>query len=111
MPDEISCPEPIDGHAFVYILECDGGTLYVGQSRDIRERVRKHRFGLGSKHTHDHPDIRLVYVEGPLLPVEAVRRERQLKGWSRAKKLALISGDAVRLKRLSRSSEKQLRGV
>jgi predicted GIY-YIG superfamily endonuclease len=41
-------------------------------------------------------------VEGPLVPVEAVRRERQLKGWSRAKKLALISGDLSTLKRLSR---------
>lgn len=102
MLSEVHCPERLDGSAFVYILESGDGTLYVGQSCDVRERLRKHSLGLGSKHTHDHPDVRLVYVEGPLAPLEAVPRERQLKGWSRAKKVALISGDLATLKRLSR---------
>ncbi|HEX2100553.1 MAG TPA: GIY-YIG nuclease family protein [Candidatus Synoicihabitans sp.] len=105
MLPEVTAPDPVDCFAFVYILECPDGTFYVGQSRDLRERLRKHRLGLGSKHTQDHPVIRLVYVEGPLAPIEAVRRERQLKGWSRAKKLALIAGDIVALKRFSRSRD------
>jgi len=110
MPSELTCPQPVDGSAFVYVLESADGTLYVGHACDVRERLRKHRLGLGSKHTHDHPGVRLIHVglihvEGPLALDETVRRERQLKGWSRAKKLALISGDISRLKQLSRGRE------
>jgi predicted GIY-YIG superfamily endonuclease len=102
MLNEIACPAPIAGSAFVYLLESADGTLYVGQSRDVPERLRKHQLGLGSKHTHDHPVLRLVYVEGPMPPIDAVRREQQIKGWTRAKKLALISGDLLELRWLSR---------
>lgn len=103
---EFPCPKPITGSAFGYILESADGTLYVGQSRDVRERLRRHRLGLGSKHTLDHPNVWLVHVDGPLPQVKAVRRKRQLKKWSRANKLALISGDIARLKQLSRGHEK-----
>jgi predicted GIY-YIG superfamily endonuclease len=89
--------------AWVYILQSADGSLYLGQTRDLRERIRKHRFGLGAKHTHDHAAPRLIFYEGPLAFEAAIQRERQLKGWSRAKKLALVTGDLVALKQLSRS--------
>lgn len=100
--------EPIKGFAFVYILQSADGTYYVGYSGNVRERLRKHRLGLGSKHTQDHPLIQLVYAEGPHLPSDAVRRERQLKRWSRAKKEALIRSDLEKLHSLS-SSRKALK--
>jgi putative endonuclease len=105
----ISPPEPIKGLAFVYILQSADGTYYVGHSVNVQERLRKHRLGIGSKHTHDHPLIVLVHVEGPFIPADAVRREFQLKRWSRAKKDALILGNFEKLHDLSRSKESDRR--
>ncbi|MBI2517217.1 MAG: GIY-YIG nuclease family protein [Opitutae bacterium] len=84
----------------VYILQSADGTYYVGQTRDLCERLRKHRLGLGSKHTHDHAAPRLVYAELHSDLTTAIQRERQLKGWSRAKKAALIRSDPRTLKAL-----------
>jgi predicted GIY-YIG superfamily endonuclease len=91
--------------AWVYILQTSDRSLYIGQTNNLPERLRKHRLGLGSKHTHDHAQPRLVYWEGPISPTEAVHREAQLKRWSRAKKEALIRGDGPALRELSRSRE------
>ena len=108
MPDlhsSIACPEPRSGKFWVYILQSADGTYYVGQTCDLRERLRKHRLGLGSKHTHDHAAPQLVYAESHDGLTAAVQRERQLKGWSRAKKSALIHGNSVVLRQLSQSCE------
>lgn len=101
----IPCPAPIRDLAWVYILQSADGSLCIGQTRHLPERLRKHRLGLGSRHTRDHDQPRLVHVEGPLPPDKAVLRERQLKGWCRAKKEALIRGDAPTLRQLSRSRD------
>ncbi len=101
----IPCPDPGPGLFWVYILQSADGTYYVGQTRDLRERLRKHRLGLGSKHTHDHVVPRLVYAEPLDDLTAALQRERQLKRWSRAKKAALIRGDGCVLHLLSRSRD------
>jgi putative endonuclease len=101
----VECLEPVEGQAFVYLLETEDGAFYIGQSHDVRERLRKHQLGLGSKHTHDHGGAKLIYVEGPFAPGTAIQRERQLKRWSRAKKEALIRGDRNLLETLSRSRD------
>lgn len=98
----VEFPEAVEGLRFIYVLQSKDGTYYVGQTRDLRERLRKHRLGLGAKHTKDHPGCWLVYWEGPLPPNSAVAREAQLKRWSRAKKEALISGDVRSLAILAR---------
>ena len=98
-----SNPEP--GLFWVYILQSNDGAYYVGQSRDLRERLRKHRLGLGSKHTHEHTSLQLVYAEPHPSLTSAVQRERQFKGWSRAKKSALIRGEFENLRRLSLSRD------
>jgi putative endonuclease len=100
---EVECPEPVEGLSFIYLLEAEDGAFYIGQSHNVRERLRKHRLGLGSKHTRDHGGAKLVYVEGPCDLDTAIRREQQLKHWSRTKKEALIQGDLSLLKQLSRS--------
>lgn len=113
MPDlhpPIPCPDPSPRLLRVYILQSANGTYYVGQTSDLRERLRKHRLGLGSKHTHDHLAPRLVYAESLNDLTSAVRRERQLKGWSRAKKAALIRGDCAVLRKLSLSRDHSIGG-
>jgi len=108
MPDlhpSIVCPDPYPGIFWVYILQSADGTYYVGQTRDMHERLRKHRLGLGSKYTHDHVVPRLVYTERLKDLTAAIQRERQLKGWSRPKKEALIRGDTDRLPKLSQSRD------
>jgi predicted GIY-YIG superfamily endonuclease len=105
----VACPASSPGSFWVYILQTADGTYYVGQTRDLRERLRKHRLGLGSKHTHDHVAPRLVYAESLNDLTAAVQRERQLKGWSRAKKAALIHGDGAVLRQLSRSRDYSLK--
>lgn len=108
MPDlhpAIACPDSSLGLFGVYILQTADGTYYAGQTRNLQERLRKHRLGLGSKHTHDHLAPRLVYAESHSDLTAAVQRERQIKGWSRAKKAALIQGNRDVLRQLSRSRE------
>lgn len=99
----IACPPRIGSLVWVYILETADHTYYIGQSRDVGRRLREHRLGIGSKHTADHGGPFLVYVEGPFSLRKAVARERQLKGWTRAKKEALIAGDFAQLRALSQS--------
>jgi putative endonuclease len=108
MPDlhqSIACPDPCPGMYGVYILQSADGTYYIGQSNNLPERLRKHRLGLGSKHTHDHEKPRLVYCEAQDSLTAAVRREHQHKRWSRLKKEALIRGDQDLLVKLSRSRD------
>ncbi len=81
------------------------GMLYVGQTHDVAARVRCHAEGKGSRQAQQLKEFELVYTEGPMEPGVAVKRERQLKKWSRAKKLALIRGDLDSLRELSRSRE------
>ena len=113
MPDlhpAIACPDSSLGLFGVYILQTADGIYYVGQTRDLPERLRKHRLGLGSKHTHDHLAPRLVYAESHSDLTAAVQRERQLKRWSRPKKEALICGDFDRLRKLSQSRDQSTVG-
>ena len=81
------------------------GTLYVGQTRDVAKRIEKHTDGSGSRQAKQLKEFVLVFVEGPMKSSAAIKRERQLKKWSRAKKMALIRGDMETLRRLSRSRD------
>jgi predicted GIY-YIG superfamily endonuclease len=100
---EIDSPEPARGAFWVYILQSADGTFYVGQTTNVPERVRKHRYGLGSKHTREHLAFRLIFVQHFPSLIEAVQREKQLKQGTRAKNEALASGQIMQLKALSRS--------
>lgn len=99
----INPPVVLPGGVYVYLLQSIDGSLYVGSAKGVSRRTNLHRTGRGAKFTHDHPAAMLVYVEGPFDLKNAAQRERQIKRWSRAKKLALIRGDHDRLKQLSRS--------
>ena len=66
------------------------GTLYIGITNDLERRVYEHKHGLTPGFTSKYNVNRLVYYEEFPGPGEATARERQLKGWTRAKKIALI---------------------
>ena len=85
---------------FVYILRCANGSLYVGETNDLERRVARHHEGTGATHTARHGPVRLVHTEEYATRMESLKRERQLKRWTRAKKEALIEGDLRTLKRL-----------
>ena len=82
----------------VYIVRCSDGTLYTGVARDPQARVKVHNSGKGAKYTRGRMPVRLVYVEPCESLGAALKRERQLKPLSRAKKEALIARNLVALK-------------
>ena len=84
----------------VYILRNNRNKLYVSFSSNLHDRLIDHKTGEGSKYVRDHLGFQLVYTEEYQTQVEAMQREKQLKGWTRAKKEALVSGDIKKLKKL-----------
>lgn len=76
---------------FVYLLLCDQKIFYVGITPDLESRLKEHR-SKESFFTKKFSDIQLVYCEKYPDRYEAAKRERQLKGWSVAKKRLLIEG-------------------
>lgn len=88
---------------FTYILLCDEKTFYVGVASNLDKRVQEHKNKL-SNFTKKFSIIRLVYYEDFLNLVLARRREKQLKGWTSAKKKALIKNNKTLLVNLSKST-------
>jgi putative endonuclease len=75
---------------FVYLLASKSRRLYVGVTRDLSRRVWEHKNGTASRFTHRYGITQLVHVETTSSPREAIAREKQIKGWLRRKKVALI---------------------
>jgi len=75
---------------YVYILECSDGSFYTGSTIDIEKRLIEHQEGKGSNHTKKRLPVALVYLEKFTSIKEAFNREKQIQGWSRNKKIALI---------------------
>ncbi len=75
---------------WVYIMVSESGTLYTGVTNDILRRVLEHKRKLAGGFTAKYGVDRLVYFEQADRPNEAIAREKQIKGWRRARKLALI---------------------
>ena len=76
----------------VYIMASRSRTLYIGVTSDLHRRVWQHKNGTYGGFTSKYHVTRLVYYEEFVVIVNAIAREKHLKGWSRAKKLALIDG-------------------
>ena len=88
---------------FFYILTCSDGSFYIGSTTNIKNRVKIHNQGKGATYTAKRRPVHLVYYEAFETLDDAVKRERQVKKWSRAKKEALIHGEMESLKKLSKS--------
>ena len=85
------------------MLHCNGGRFYTGHTDDIERRVAQHEHGEIAGFTHEHLPVRLVWSEAFTTREEALASERRIKGWSRAKKLALIRGDWDEISRLGKN--------
>jgi len=90
-------------YAWVYMLECADGAYYVGSHRgeDVSIRVGQHLAGL-STYTSVRRPVRLVWADNFIWITDAIAFERKLKGWSRAKKQALIRGDWAAISALAK---------
>jgi putative endonuclease len=75
---------------YVYIMTNRSRTLYTGVTNDLQRRVYQHKHGMGSRFTSKYNIHRLAYFEVFADIRDAIAREKQIKGWLRAKKVALI---------------------
>jgi putative endonuclease len=87
----------------MYILKCADGSYYVGSTRDLNRRIFEHGTGAGAAYTRRRLPVELVFAEEYTYVHEAYEREKQVQGWSRRKREALIFGDYGRLPGHSRS--------
>ncbi len=87
--------------SYMYILECANGSYYTGSTRNLNRRVKQHQSGIGANHTRKFGPVRLIYYEEYPRIDYAFYREKQIQGWSRAKKEALINGRLESLSALS----------
>ena len=89
---------------FAYIVECSDGTYYVGSTWNLERRLGEHNEGLGAEYTRRRRPVRLVWSVQLNRIDEAYRVEKQIQGWGRGKRLALIEGRFDDLPGLARTA-------
>ena len=90
---------------YVYILECSDKTLYTGVTKSLTKRLNYHNRGKASKYTKGRTPVKMIYTEDHPDKTSALKREIQLKKWSKSKKLALSQGNKSKLIELARSRD------
>jgi putative endonuclease len=92
----------------VYILECCDGSYYTGVTNDVERRVFEHNAGYDiHSYTHTRRPVKCVWISDPLDPNQAIELEKQIKGWSRKKKEAIINNRWQLLPELSKNRMKE----
>jgi putative endonuclease len=79
-------------NGYMYILECADGSFYTGSTSDLELRLQEHQNGEGANYTRKRLPVKLVYYEEFQRIDDAFYREKQVQGWNRLKKKALIEG-------------------
>jgi len=87
---------------WVYILRCGDGSYYTGQTDNLEKRIAEHQVGAGEAYTSARRPVKLVFSQEFSSRDEAMVCERQIKGWSRKKKEAMMRGDWAEVSRLAR---------
>ena len=87
---------------YAYLLRCNDGSYYAGHTDDIERRFAEHATGAIGGYTAKRLPVMLVWSDSFMTRDEAFAAERKIKGWSRAKKEALIAGDWERISELAR---------
>jgi predicted GIY-YIG superfamily endonuclease len=87
---------------WTYMLHCRGGQFYVGHTDDLDRRMAQHQSGVIPGFTADRLPVALVWSEAFQTRDDAREAERRIKGWTRAKKMALIRGDWEKVSELSK---------
>jgi putative endonuclease len=80
---------------FLYILRTSSNTLYIGQTNNLKKRLKEHesKSARSAKYVRYFNSVKLVYSEKQKTRKEAMQREFELKKWPKAKKEALIAGN------------------
>lgn len=86
---------------YMYILQCSDGSYYTGSTKDLTKRLEEHQSGMGANHTRKFGPVALIYYEEFDRIDFAFNREKQIQGWSRKKKEALIANREFDLKKFS----------
>ena len=89
---------------WVYILRCADRSYYTGHTDNLEERIAKHQMGEIEGYTSTRRPVKLLFSEEFSTRAEALAVERQIKGWTRRKKEALIRGDWSEVSRLAQRS-------
>ena len=89
---------------YVYILKCADNSYYTGHTDNMENRLDKHHQGETKSYTQTRRPIKLVYMQDFTTRSEALQAERKIKGWSRAKKEALIKNDWQKVSQLSKKN-------
>ncbi len=88
---------------FVYIVQCSDNSYYTGVTSNLKKRVTEHNSGFFKGYTSNRRPVILAYSNKFSDVNDAIRAEKQIKGWSRAKKEALINDDFNLLIKLAKS--------
>ena len=91
----------MENQYWVYILKCSDNSYYTGSTSNLERRISEHQLGIFPGYTSKRLPIKLVYSCYFDNPNDSIAAERQIKGWSRSKKEALIKGDFKLLHKLS----------
>jgi putative endonuclease len=92
----------------VYIALCSDGSFYTGVTNNIERRIEEHNKGLNhSAYTYPRKPVKLVWASEKMEELYAISWEKKIKGWSHAKKQALIDGDFDKLPELSRNRQRK----
>jgi putative endonuclease len=86
---------------FMYILECADSSYYTGSTKNLERRLWEHQNMLGANYTKRRLPVKLIYYEEYTRIDKAFYREKQVQGWSRKKKEALINGNPELLPKLA----------
>ncbi|KXU33692.1 hypothetical protein A0J57_01675 [Sphingobium sp. 22B] len=92
---------------WTYMLHCADRSFYTGHTDNLETRIAQHEAGAIPGHTQNRRPIKLVWSQEFGTRMEALEAERQIKGWSRAKKLALIREDWKLISTLARSNQEK----
>ena len=79
---------------YVYLLQCSDGTIYTGITTDVERRFQEHKNGKGGHYTSSRKAVKLLYTEKQKDRSNALKRESEIKGWRREKKLNLVRAAA-----------------
>ena len=89
---------------YVYIVECSDGSYYTGVTNNADKRLIEHNEGIDkNSYTYSRRPVKMVFAERFIDPIQAIAFEKQLKGWSRKKKRAIIDGQWELLPALSKN--------
>lgn len=75
---------------FVYVLLCEDGSFYTGATNNLEERLVEHKLGKGGRYTRSHKIIKIIYSQEFSTKSKALKRESEIKSWSREKKIKIL---------------------